>query len=87
MSVQLIGLKIFTACLKLVSWVELEDDERSYPAVVGALQAAQTIIQVIWRELEHATVTRSSELLSIVHQFVHCLVQLGLGDQYEHHFR
>lgn len=85
--VQLNGLKIFIACLKLVSHVELEDDERSYPAVVSAIQAAQTICQVLWRELECASPVRDFQLFLIAHQLLHCLVQLGIGDEYQELFR
>lgn len=88
------GLKIFIACLKLVSHVELEDDERSYPAVVSAIQAAQTICQVLWRELECASPVRdfqlfliAHQLFLIAHQLLHCLVQLGIGDEYQELFR
>jgi hypothetical protein len=85
--VQLNGLKMFLVSLKLVSWVELEDDERSYSAVVSAFQAAQTIFQVLWRELERTPRTRVFRLLDVAHQLVHCIAQLGIGDEYQDHFR
>ena len=81
------GLKAFTACLKLVSCVELEDDNTSYSAVVNALQAAQMICHVLWRILERASPIRDFQLYHAAHQLIHRLVQLGVGGEYQKHFR
>lgn len=87
LGVQLYGLKVFIACLKLVSYVELEDDERSFPAIEWALHAARPICIAVWDELKFTSPCHDFQLLYLAHQLIHCLILLGISDEYQDLFR